>query len=131
MSSPLAVCALIFHPQNNEYILGISRKDNHKAFGLIGGKVDEGESCEQAIIREVDEETGFRFFILNKVFERISLGEKDFTTTTFRGTIDFYPPLDWKGQKAGEGIIKWCTKAELASGPFGLYNKNLFSHINL
>lgn len=125
------MCALIFYPQNPEYILGISRKDNHSAFGLVGGKVDEGETCEQAIVREVEEETGFRLFILNKVFERISLGEQDFTTTTFCGTINFYPNLGWQGQKSGEGIIKWCTKAELMSGPFGLYNKTLFSHINL
>ena len=121
-----AVCALIFHPEDSNYILGVSRKDNDQAFGLVGGKVDPGETHEQAIIRETYEETDFRFTISSRLLEKLCEGEVDYVCTTFVGTINFYPPIDWKGQKPGEGIIKWCTKQELFDGPFGEYNKTLF-----
>ena len=128
----MAVCALVIHPNTNgNHILSISRRDNLNAFGLIGGKVDPGETNEQAIVREVMEETGFEFTILANIFERICKGEQQdsFTTTTFLGTINWLPPLNWKGQIEGEGIVKWCTKQELIDGPFGEYNKNLFERI--
>lgn len=91
--------------------------------------MDPGETDEQAVVREVLEETGFEFTILANVFERLCKGEQDFTTTTFLGTVNWLPPLKWKGQIEGEGIIKWCTKQELLDGPFGAYNKILFERI--
>lgn len=47
--SKLAATALIYQQQEGAKImdsklLGVSRKDNHKLFGLPGGKVDEGET---------------------------------------------------------------------------------------
>jgi 8-oxo-dGTP pyrophosphatase MutT (NUDIX family) len=50
-----AVVALII---KDGLILAISRRHNRSKFGLIGGKVDSDESREQALIREVKEETG-------------------------------------------------------------------------
>lgn len=135
MQTKAAVCALIIHPDTHgKHILSISRRDNYKAFGLIGGKVDPGETLEQAVIREVLEETGFEFTILANVFERFCKGKEQdysdsFTTTTFLGTVNWLPPLNWKGQIEGEGIIKWCTRQELIDGPIGAYNKTLFERI--
>ena len=39
-------------------VLGVSRKTDPNDFGLPGGKVDEGETLYDAMVREVKEETG-------------------------------------------------------------------------
>ena len=41
---------------DNGEVLAVSRKEDHNDFGLVGGKVDEGETPIQAILRETLEE---------------------------------------------------------------------------
>lgn len=56
----LAVDAVIrFHGK----IVLIERKFDPLGFALPGGFVDYGESCENAVKREVEEETGLEFYI--------------------------------------------------------------------
>lgn len=126
-----AVCALIFNQSDKSRILGISRRDDRTVFGLIGGKVDPGESLEEAIIREVREETGFEFIIETNAFTKLCQGNKDFLVTTFVGIINYDLPPLWRNEANEEGVVKWCSKAELLSGPFGDYNRDLFNQIGV
>jgi len=50
------VGAMIFN-QENKFLLVKTHKWNHK-YGIPGGKIDMGETCEEALIREIKEETG-------------------------------------------------------------------------
>lgn len=115
-----AVCAIILN-ENNE-ILSVSRKDNHKDFGLVGGMVEVLETSEQALIREVKEETGLQVLAYEPVFE------KDNVVTYFvktSGELHTEEPHVFKYVNVSK------TSNELFTGSFGEYNKELFSTIEL
>jgi len=113
-----AVCLIM---AEDGTILAVSRKDDPTAWGLPGGKVDPGETPEEAAIRELKEETGLDVVNLRKIFVR---GEGDGYTTHCFAT-------EAVGEiNTGEaGVVRWVTLDELLAGPFGPYNRQLFKKI--
>jgi 8-oxo-dGTP pyrophosphatase MutT (NUDIX family) len=105
-------------------VLAISRKDDHNDFGIVGGRVEDGETFEEACIRECKEEIGLTASDLTLVFEK-QLGEyhvKVFTPKSYTGTI----------VESDEGIVRWLTPEDLVKGKtFGEFNTELFKHIGL
>ena len=61
MSEKYAVCGIL--PIIGDFFLSVSRKDDPNKIGFIGGKIDDGEEPEQALLREVLEETGLHVTI--------------------------------------------------------------------
>lgn len=114
-----AACVLIINKDNPDEILGVSRKDNDKDFGLPGGKAEEGESSQDCAIRECIEET-------NILVERSILiySNKDvngyicetFLATIYKGEID---------NTKEAGVVKWVNWDILEAGSFGDYNKQV------
>ena len=122
---PKAACVLIW--RKDGMILGVSRPDDPEAFTLPGGGMHEGEEPKEAAARELKEETGIELSKLTPLFHALSDG--DFPCTAFEGEpllLEEFQPQD--GEK---GIVKWCTPTELAGGPFGEYNKLLFSQVGI
>lgn len=116
-----AACCLIL--KGDGRVLAVSRRDDPTAFGMPGGKVDAGETPEQAAARELEEETGLVATSLNQVFVR---KEHDgYTTTTFVARVEGEFGTD------EEGVIRWVTPEVLFAGPFGDYNKRLWKHLGL
>jgi ADP-ribose pyrophosphatase YjhB (NUDIX family) len=121
-----AACIFIIE---GDKILATSRKDNPNDFGLLGGKCKEGESFEDAAVRELFEESGFRAYDLHFVFER---RDKEFIVKTFMPEKWFGKlPTDEEQKKKGEGRVKWATVEELLEGSFGDYNRNLFKYLGI
>lgn len=118
-----AVLALIKHPRDPNLFLGVSRKNNHNDFGLLGGKQEGKETSRDALAREVFEETGLTITHMSPLFRRFnSHNDKKFLVCTYMVEVEHF-----NLSTAETGVVKWITKEELFSGSFGNYNKNLFN----
>jgi len=102
-------------------VLGVSRKTDPNDFGLPGGKVDEGETLYDAMVREVKEETGLTVLKAKPLF--------------FREDTDFVAVVYLVEQYYGEistdeaGAVKWIDFEKLKQGSFGDYNTMLEQQI--
>lgn len=122
-STILIPFSLVYPDEKNSpeyhYVLGVSRKDDKTAFGLPGGKVDPGETPEDAAIRELFEETGI-------VAEEITLlhdgpfeyGYHEYTYVVRKCVM----PDTHSVHEKETGVVKWCSWDELLTGPFGKWN---------
>jgi 8-oxo-dGTP pyrophosphatase MutT (NUDIX family) len=124
-----AVCVLIKVGQG---YLAVTRP-NSDQWGLVGGKVDPGETTLQAIVREVKEEVGLTLdpTLLREAFTQVCPGEVDYLTTTF-----VYPDMN-TGElinvkmEAGLtcGLITEEDLCNIKLSPFAGYNKQLFESL--
>jgi mutator protein MutT len=121
-----AVAALVI---KDGKVLAVSRKTNHSDFGLAGGKIDPGETSEEAVKRELFEETGLIATKLHNVFEDLDRveGSKPCPCRT-------YLIESWEGEpKAMENaIVEWVSPWKLfeEEHSFCKYNIALFDHLN-
>lgn len=113
---PRTVAVLVFNEADGT-VLGVSRKDDPGLFSLPGGKVDDGETDEQAAKRELEEETGLSIKNLAIVHEGLC---GDSYCTTYEGDVEGEIGTD------EAGVVKWCRPSEIAYGAFGDYNQEVF-----
>lgn len=116
-----AACVLIVAEDGK--VLAVSRKDNPNAWGLPGGKVDPGETEQQAAARELQEETGLTAKRLSQVF---SADDGEYMTTTFACEAEGEIDTD------ESGVIRWVEPAILldpGTSPFSDYNRALFKKL--
>lgn len=123
-----SACVLIECPIT-KMVLAVSRKDDYGAWGLPGGKVEEGQTEEEAARAELRQETGIVLYRtwgntcrLVEVFRREG-------GVTFRAETRAIS--DVVERAAGEtGRVAWVTRQQLIEGPFGEYNNRLFEEIS-
>lgn len=124
MTNKYAACVLILNDKKE--ILAVSRKNDPNAFGIPGGKVEEGEPVIVAAARETLEETGYTVYV-----EKINpfiLKCDEHITVTFLATIDTSIP---RQEIKETGVVKYVDKTALIEGPFGEYNAKLFEHFKI
>lgn len=96
----------------------ICQRPAHKARGLlwefVGGKVEAGETKEEALIRECQEELNIRLFV-GDVFMDVTHTYPDLTVhlTLFHATIAAGKP-----QKLEHNDIQWITPSEISNYAF-------------
>lgn len=122
-----AVCGILIE---NGKILSVSRKDDHTQLGLPGGKVDDGETPEQAIIRECLEETGiFVSVSSNKTFESM---DNDYHVTCYLLERNSNEDITFIVDEAETGKVEFVEVEKLLSaGPFIDYNKNALKYFGI
>ena len=111
-----AVCALI---RDKGKVLSVTRKDDHDDYGLPGGKVDPGENCEEALVREVEEETGITVSDYYHCYSSKSHGR----------TCRTYMIKEWEGpiETDEDGLVEWVDMDFLKKEQhtFHKYNRGL------
>ena len=119
------VAALIW--KNNKFMIG--QRPAHKARGLlwefVGGKVESGETKEQALIRECREELNVLLSV-GDVFMEVIHEYPDITVhlTLFNATI-----AEGKPQKLEHNDIQWIVPSEIQNYEFCLADEEILARI--
>ena len=120
------VAALIW--DNDKFM--ICQRPAHKARGLlwefVGGKVEQGETKEQALIRECREELGVTLTV-GDIFMDVFHEYPDLTVhlTLFNAII-----ADGEPQKLEHNDIRWITPSEIPSYEFYPADEEILDMLN-
>lgn len=98
---------LVYIEKNHQYLMLLRDKEendlNEGKWMGVGGHLEEGETKEQALIREVREETGL------KVLSYLYCGELLFINDDYEEIIYLYKVNSFSGEliECDEGTLKW------------------------
>lgn len=105
-----------FLEYNDKFVILLrhAHKPDGNTWGLPSGKVEHGESDTEAILRELEEETGYRAtqseVELLGNFNFISNTNQPYTYVTFR--VKLNQPHDVRLEKAAHADYQWVTAQE-------------------
>lgn len=118
-----SVSVLLINPSGQ--VLSVSRKYDTTDMNLPGGKVEPGETFEQAVIRETLEETGLTLFNVEPLYVALARPGSEYQNITFTG--------EYTGEIRDEepAITRWIPLEDLIDGTFGQYNFHLLQHLHL
>lgn len=121
----------LFVMRDDGKLLAIARRDNPNSWGLVGGKVDPGETLEAAIERESFEEAGLIISSCTPIFTSFvpsrSRAGVSYLNTTFIADVKNDP-----SPQVGEPRLAWVQPQTLIyMTSYRSYNERLFVHLGL
>jgi 8-oxo-dGTP diphosphatase len=125
MTLPSSVVGL-FHDSSLGKVLAVSRRGSSLDLGFPGGKIDPGESPEEAVIREIREEVGVTALGMRFIYERVDGATGHiawcYLVQAFEGEPRAMEPETWVG---------WVKVSDLLTSVcmFREYNLGLFNHL--
>lgn len=105
---PVSVKAAIFNDENDLLMIFM---DNRGDYGLPGGHIDEGEQPDDAIRRELDEETGVQDYTLRRA--DFFLHEEGKLVLAYTGATSSH--FLKSSQDNQEGVPVWISKDKFNS----------------
>lgn len=122
----LAVCGIL---PVFDYFLTVSRKDDPNKIGFIGGKVDEGETIENAVVREFLEETGLSVEINHDYKPFISEDNNGYMVHCY--VVKLIDEEHLQTSEYETGVVRLANKIQLTkSSPWNEYNAAAFNWFN-
>lgn len=114
------VCVIV---PRRDSILAVARDEGATTWALPAGKIDEGETPDEAAARELKEETGLEMGFHVLLDER-PLGER--YVYCYLAEAKGEPDDDDTLKARQEYVARWSDKSVLFSGEFGDYNEAIF-----
>jgi 8-oxo-dGTP pyrophosphatase MutT (NUDIX family) len=118
-------------------VLAVSRKGNPEDFGLPGGKIDPGETPEQAAVRELREETAVIATSIRPIFDDLSRVKNGVSVPCRTFLVEEYTYDEGAATmpiavESGT-VVGWLTPARLSdpSCTFSVYNRALFRSLGI
>lgn len=114
----------------DEKVLAVSRKTDHLDLGLPGGKIDPGETPEEAIRREIWEEVGVKVGAVKPIFDHLDRVEEGESRPCRCFEVE-----SWEGEPSSQegALVAWVSPKRLVdvTCSFRAYNQALFDHTGI
>ena len=126
MDTTEVVAALIWRGDKFMICQRPANKARGLLWGFVGGKVEQSETKEQALIRECNEELNVLLSV-GDVFMEVTHEYPDLTVhlTLFNATI-----VDGEPQKLEHNDIKWITPSEIPNYEFCPADKEILKRLS-
>ena len=120
---------MIYLEKDNQYLMlyrNKKKKDiNKNKYIGVGGHVEKGETPDEAVVREVKEETGL------DLLSFVRRGLVYFVLNGYEEEMYIYTSLDFKGEliECNEGELSWIDKDNVISLPIWEGDKYFLKHL--